>query len=758
MIADEALQFSGNDIIVIASVLLIVAAFAVWRLYYVDTTPPVDPGLTDGAVLVLSDGMVRQVSASAGLLLGDCADVPVNRVLENFLGDNVAEAKEAVHRLEMTGEPVDMMVHASSGRAYELIGTPAGAMIRLVLREAELLETTVREAEEKASAVNRALQSQEWALQTMQGLVDEAPIIAWHRTEDGAVNWSGGEIRTRSGAVSAEQAVDLIVARTKLNRQPVLAGQPQKSRIEIVVNDGAETVSLHVIEIMRPDGNRVGLATDAGTAASAERTLTRFVQTMTETFAHLTVGLAIFDRNQTLALFNPALVQMGQVEPAWLARRPSLRDIIDELRATRRLPELQDFHKWRTRLVNLFENTEAADYEELWHLADGSNIRVLARPHPHGSLAFIFDDVTERMRLEQRYRHSIDLRRATLDGLNEGIAVFGANGLLQFVNQAFHEIWGTDSESIYAAMHARQLITFCEDLTVEDEVWHRLHSFITGEDNRRAWTTRLTMRSQRVLTARFAPLPDGSTMAVFSDITAAERIAAALRTRNETSEIADAGRGAIAHTVEHVLRPALETLAESSENQDAVIAEMSTAIAEIAKVSESRLADEGYDTALPALRHCVDFLGHRAAEAGMSIAVAIGQVADEKVPEGATFGHIAFNLAKRAIACCSEGTSIELSYEIDPHHRGMVMRASNPSGTILSAATEQAADVLTDRIHALAARAGAILEVDWQEDGALAITCWFPTTQVGLPLVSDATAEALADANNVHELTPKLLR
>lgn len=237
--------------------------------------------------------------------------------------------------------------------------------------------------------------------------------------------------------------------------------------------------------MIRPNGDRIGFASDAGTAASAERTLTRFVQTMTETFAHLTVGLAIFDRNQTLALFNPALVQMWQLEPAWLARRPSLRDIVDELRSSRRLPELQDFHKWRTELLSLFDNTEAADYEELWHLPNGSNIRVLARPHPHGSLAFIFDDVTERMRLEQRYRHSIDLRRVTLDRLNEGIAVFGANGLLQFINQAFHELWGTNSESVYAAMHVRQLIPQCQQLTPDKDIWKRLHSFVTGEDNRR---------------------------------------------------------------------------------------------------------------------------------------------------------------------------------------------------------------------------------------------------------------------------------
>ncbi len=103
---------------------------------------------------------------------------------------------------------------------------------------------------------------------------------------------------------------------------------------------------------------------------------------------------------------------------------------------------MPDFHEWRRRLTDLFENTETADYEELWHLSDGSDIRVLARPHPHGSLAFVFDDVTERLHLEQQYRHSIDLRRATLDRLDEGLAVFGPDGLLQLVNTAFHEIWG----------------------------------------------------------------------------------------------------------------------------------------------------------------------------------------------------------------------------------------------------------------------------------------------------------------------------
>lgn len=565
MIVESGFRLSTNDMLVLGSIGLICIAIAVWRIFYVDRKPGDDHLLTDGAVFLLSNGMVNQLSSEARALLGDCLDQPVVRALESFLGPNATDVQSAVNRLEMTGDPVDMLVHTPDGRAFELIGRPFGAMIRMVLRDAYFLDSKLRDAEQRVTEADTVLQAHNWEKETMKGLIADAPIIAWNRTEEGQINWSSGSIRTRSSVVSSEQTVDLIVARTKLNNQPMLAGQPQRSRIEIVVNDNSETISLHVNEIIRPDGSRLGFATDAGTAASAERTLTRFVQTMTETFAHLTVGLAIFDRNQTLALFNPALVQMWQVEPAWLARRPSLRDIIDELRATRRLPELQDFHKWRSRLLTLFENTEAADYEELWHLADGSNIRVLARPHPHGSLAFIFDDVTERMRLEQRYRHSIDLRRATLDRLTEGIAVFGANGLLQFVNQSFHEIWDTDSELIYAAMHARQLISLCEELTVESEIWRKLHIFITGEESRRAWTTRLTMGSGRILTARFAPLPDGSTMAVFADITDSERIALALHERNDALEVAEEMRATVLGEVSEQLHAPVSAVIESTD-------------------------------------------------------------------------------------------------------------------------------------------------------------------------------------------------
>lgn len=558
------MELSSSDIVIFASIAVIVIALALWRFLYVPSNAGDSGFLTDGAVLMISDGLVQQASVEARDLLGDCERVPIVTVLEEFLRRGSADVRDAVNRLEMTGDPVNLLVYNNEERAFELIGAPAGGMIRLIIRDAGFLDTRLKAAEERLNAADALVQDQNWERTTLRSMVEESPIIVWNRTKEGAINWADGQIRTRNSTVTADQAVDLIIARTRLNMQPALVGQPQKSRIEIVVNDGVDTISLQVIEVIRPDGDRIGFATDAGSAASAERTLTRFVQTMTETFAHLTVGLAIFDRNQTLALFNPALVQMWQLEPAWLARRPSLRDIVDELRASRRLPELQDFHKWRSELVGLFDNTEAADYEELWHLSNGSNIRVLARPHPHGSLAFIFDDVTERMRLEQRYRHSIDLRRVTLDRLNEGIAVFGSNGLLQFINQAFHDIWGTNSENVYAAMHVRQFIPLCQQLSPDREVWKGLHSFVTGEHNRQEWESPVTTHSGQMLNARIVPLPDGSTMAVFTNVTDSGMVSVGVAEKLFSLRFENAARDYIAGRIDREVRPPLAEIREKT--------------------------------------------------------------------------------------------------------------------------------------------------------------------------------------------------
>jgi hypothetical protein len=153
----------------------------------------------------------------------------------------------------------------------------------------------------------------------------DAPLVAWNRTQDGRIAWSAGQIALGNGVVTAAEAAALAVARAQAQVEPPeqsecrdAPGSAERFRLTIAGAENGPAATLDAIETIGAAGARLGIATDASGALSVERSLERFVQTMTETFTHLNVGLAIFDRNQTLAMFNPAWFRSGKLmRPGW---------------------------------------------------------------------------------------------------------------------------------------------------------------------------------------------------------------------------------------------------------------------------------------------------------------------------------------------------------------------------------------------------------------------------------------------------------
>jgi PAS domain-containing protein len=63
----------------------------------------------------------------------------------------------------------------------------------------------------------------------------------------------------------------------------------------------------------------------------AQQAQKNFVQTLTKTFVTLSIGLAIFDRNRQLMLFNPALIDLTALTADFLSTRPNLLTAFDKL-------------------------------------------------------------------------------------------------------------------------------------------------------------------------------------------------------------------------------------------------------------------------------------------------------------------------------------------------------------------------------------------------------------------------------------------
>lgn len=704
-----------------------------------------DDDLADGAVLVVDQGRVIKASKRAADWFGARRGLALDELIRPVLGDRADDALNAISQLERSGAPIHLLTKDAADRPLELMGEPEGGQLRIVLRDATFADRKLKDAEAALEAREAQLSARDWEQKTFATLLENAPIVAWNRTDDGAVHWTGGQIAAREGTVSAGDAVALLSNRKVT--EGATPGKVERTRLEI---GGQDPVTLHSVEILGEDNRRAGFAVDASLAASAERTLTRFIQTMTETFAHLTVGLAIFDRNHRLILFNPALSDMWQIDPVWLARQPDLREILDRLRSARRIPELNDYKAWRDRLLGLFENPDAVDYEESWDLTSGARIRVMARPHPHGALAFVFDDVTEQLKLENRYRHMDDLLRTALDRLDEGLAVFGANGLLQFVNSAFHEIWDTDPEGVSVGLHARELFDLCSRLTVETDVWERGTTFATGEVSREVWTARLTLGGGRVLRARFAPLPGGSTLAAFADVSDSERAALALVERNEALEAAEEMRSVVLDQISHRLRTPLNTVfgfgqlltdprfGSLNAHQQTYAAGITEAaghlldtVKDVTELASMEMEKPSHDPDGIDIDHAInithDLLANRASSERVGLSIAAGPKIGRLERDGTRVRQILFNLAADAIHRCREGGKVEIGGTREADNTLVIfIRDTPPDPSRVSVDRTEANSPTLPLIRRLASKEGGFVRVTCDETaGQVEVACCF---------------------------------
>jgi PAS domain-containing protein len=220
----------------------------------------------------------------------------------------------------------------------------------------------------------------------------------------------------------------------------LVEGQAETRRMSLQLPGKPDPEWFDVTSVRRGTGS-VHFATDVGRLVGAEASRSTFVQTLSKAFAHLTVGLAVFDKQRRLTLFNPAFADLTGLSFSFLSGRPLVHTVLDRLREAQVLPEPRNYASWRDGVAALEAAASAGTYCETWSLPDGRTFRVTGRPHPDGALAFLVEDITDEIVLARRVRAELDTARAVLDSLTEGVAVFTAAGTLSLSNAAYDALW-----------------------------------------------------------------------------------------------------------------------------------------------------------------------------------------------------------------------------------------------------------------------------------------------------------------------------
>ncbi|WP_415255606.1 PAS-domain containing protein [Sulfitobacter sp.] len=247
----------------------------------------------------------------------------------------------------------------------------------------------------------------------------------------------------------------------------------------------------------------------------AEEAQRNFVQTMTKTFAQLSIGLAIFNRNGQLALFNPALVDLTGLPAQFLSTRPTLQTFFDRLRETRKMPEPKNYANWRTAISELVNAANDGRYDDTWSLDSGQTFRVKGRPHPDGATALLIEDITADVSLTRHFRAELELGQSIFDTLDDGIAVFSGTGVLTFSNKAYQSLWKVDPDTSFADVTIHDAIQDWKRKAAENPMWPEIESFVRSFVDRKSWSIPVYLTDGTHMTCLISPIVAGATLIRF---------------------------------------------------------------------------------------------------------------------------------------------------------------------------------------------------------------------------------------------------
>ncbi|MCF8509887.1 MAG: PAS-domain containing protein [Rhodobacteraceae bacterium] len=349
-------------------------------------------------------------------------------------------------------------------------------------------------------------------VELLRDVLAQAPMLIWRENPAGEVVWANGSYLMKAMATLAsgrELGWPLPRLFDKLASQSTVRGQ----RAAVTV-PGEDQAWFDLIGMQSGD-ERLVFALPADAAVNAEAALRDFMQTLTKTFAQLPTGLAIFDRQRQLQLFNPALLDLTGLPADFLSMRPSLLSVLDALRDRNMIPEPKDYRHWRRQLVELEKAAASGVYEETWNLPDGQTFKVVGRPHPNGALALMIEDITSEVSRSRRYRSDLELGQAVIDEMEEAVAVFSASGQLVMSNLAYAYLWAHDPEDEMQSDSIRSVAAHWRMQSAPATLWSEAEEFISTVGNRVAWKADTRLLDGRLLSCRFAPLAGGATLAAF---------------------------------------------------------------------------------------------------------------------------------------------------------------------------------------------------------------------------------------------------
>ncbi len=474
--------------------------------------------------------------------------------------------------LRRKGEPFSISIVLPGGNVIEADGRVAGRQVVLWLEDASI------RGEDERTAISRFESQKDLAAQDPVGFIDmltRAPFPVWRTSGAGRVVWVNPAY---VDAVGAESDAEVLGQQIQLDSHAaedargVLSSYKPIETIRNVIIDGRRKPAM--ITMFPISGGVVGMAMDATETAALKETLTRHIRAHDEMLNNMDEAIVIFGGDQRMGFHNTAFANLFKLDEGWFKNRHSHSEWLDHLREKSRLPQEPDYSDWKQRELSYYTDWPDEVPDEIWTLADGTNLRLARMRDPQGGISLLFSDITNSVTLQSQFNTLINVQTATLDKLSEGIAVFGPDGRLKLSNTAFAKLWNLSDEDTKDNPPFARLIEKCLPLYHDRMFWSELKARTTdpNPEVRLHVDGEINRSDDSMLTWLSRPLPDGATLVAWDDVTSARRTEAALIERAEALATADRLKSEFVGHVSYQLRTPLTTIsgyADFLQNQGA---------------------------------------------------------------------------------------------------------------------------------------------------------------------------------------------
>lgn len=283
-------------------------------------------------------------------------------------------------------------------------------------------------------------------------------------------------------------------------------------------------------------------------------------------FNYSSTAVAIFDAMQKLTFYNQAFVKLWKLKESFLQNYPSYSEILEELRSKSLIPEQINFRKYKEQALSVFTSIVRTD-EELLYLPDNRTLRQVIIPLSNGSLLFSYDDQTNVLELERSYNVLLSVQKQTIDNINEGVAVFTEDGILNFCNQKFLQL--LDKTEIQGKIHYQQFfatlqkdIISLNDISNWQDIKQKFISFFNAGN--KAYEV-LELKNNTYYEFFVTILPDASRLFTINNITDSYKLQKALTAERDALEKANIQKINFLKNVSYQIRSPLTTIMGYSE-------------------------------------------------------------------------------------------------------------------------------------------------------------------------------------------------